>query len=199
MRRLFVYSQNIVIPLVVCVVTAVLAFAPCRRAHALPGEVYLGALGGAGVPLGTFQTFFTPGWAAGIDVEYVTDMRYLALHLKSDVYSFGGGTFPNLFVPLYGTLALKTPWSWPLALALYGFGGGGIVWEFMTIDGERMQSYDPLITGGAGIELRVSLAGVELGPYLEAAYQFIFQTSQRAASYNGELMTIRTGVKLRLW
>jgi hypothetical protein len=164
----------------------------------LPGHVFVGLDGGAVLPLGEFTDFFQTGWACGLDLEYETDLTFLAVHAKGGCYSFSSGEFPNYFFPLYATVALKTPWTLPVPIKAYAFGGGGIIWEFITINGEGKSNYDPLIVGGAGIEYLFTLGDLVFGPYLEGAYHFIYQKSQMEAKYNGKLVQISLGLKLHV-
>ncbi len=158
--------------------------------------LYLGIEGGDSIPLAYLNKFFSHNWHAGIFFQTDTDLQFLDVRISSQYYSLKAENKNLSFYPLILNLIIKSPWKY--SFKPYITGGAGIIWERLKVDEIVLRNYDPVFSGGIGVEYLFRRNNREFGPFLEGTYQFIYQKSMKQATTNGEMILIYAGFKAKL-
>ncbi len=146
----------------------------------------------------------------GLSFDITLLSSFLYMQLKIQHYAFNYMRIIPLsldfrepkmsFTPLRLNIIMKLPSE--SSFKPYLLGGSGIIRErYISLYSKEAEiyKYHAIFSGGIGIEYLFKLKKINLGPYIETIYQFIFNNDLKGIFKNsGEFFFINIGVKLHI-
>jgi len=142
------------------------------------------------LPVNYLKNFYSVNFNTALNFKLKTDIKFINLETSTKYIQLSNNITSLYLLPVLIYLNFQTPQFYKFSIFL--FSGSGIIFEFLNINNDITKNYDPVISGGLGIEY--SNIFKKIGVVLKTEYTFIYQKSQKDATHNGELITINFGI-----